>query len=172
MWQGVMDFVMLITGIRSPIINDCQPIYDLHRICYKSALIGHNIQYLNISPYESMCCAESWPSLRWLMTAAWFVTVSLLSSCRHPGPGQHRLLWSRGAGFVCQKTKSMERIDTSQNSFSTNFTQHNIKFCEHPPSLNILPIKVDQSPRNLKVNLDFYKRSVKFWKYLHVISKA
>ena len=97
------------------------------------------------------------------MTAAWFVTVSLLLSCRH------QVLVSTGscgAGFVCQKTKSMERIDTSHNSFSTNFTLHNIKFCEHPPSLNILPIKVDQSPRNLKVNLDFYKRSVKFWKYI------
>ena len=33
MWQGVMDFVMLITGIRSPIINCCRPRYDLLRIC-------------------------------------------------------------------------------------------------------------------------------------------
>lgn len=56
---------------------------------------------------------------------------------------------SREGGIVCQKTKSMVRIDTSHNYFSTNFTLHNIKFCEHPPSLNILPIKVDQSPRNL-----------------------
>ena len=55
----------------------------------------------------------------------------------------------------------MERIDTSHNSFSTIFTPLNIKFCEHPPFLNILPIKVDQSPRNLTVNLGFYKRNVK-----------
>ena len=155
-----MDFVMLITGIRSPIINNCQSRYDLFRICYKSALIGHNIQYLNISPFaplESMCCAESWPSWCWLMTAAWFVTVSLLSSRRHLGPGQSRVStgWCGAHGkqrrwdCVSENRKSMERIDTSHNYFSTNFTLHNIKFCEHPPSLNILPIKVDQSPRNL-----------------------